>query len=62
MTNNNRFVMCMECKYAVWPEASLGECHHPDGADALTMDARKTSGRCGPNGTLYERKAHEHDG
>lgn len=56
MTQNNRFLMCMNCKHAVWPPDSLGECHHPDVADALTMEARNPNGVCGPHGKLFEEK------
>jgi hypothetical protein len=57
--DKNRFVMCMECKHAVWPQASLGECHHPEIMDALTMEARNPNGACGPQGKLYEAKKDE---
>lgn len=56
MTQNSRFVMCMDCKYAVWPHESFGECHHPDVANALTMEVRNSNGACGPHGKLYEEK------
>jgi len=62
MNNQHRFVMCMECKYAVWPHDSLGECHHPSVVDVLTMEARNPNGVCGPNGNLWEKKNGKLDG
>ena len=48
--------MCADCKYAVWPIGSLGECHHPEIANSLTMEARNPDGVCGPLGKLWEKK------
>jgi len=56
LMTNDRFVMCMNCIHAVWPQHELGYCAHPDVADALTTEARNTDGVCGPIGKLYEEK------
>ena len=53
---DQRTKYCIDCAHAVWPQESLGECHHPAAMHSLTMDARDLNGICGSLGKLYEAK------
>lgn len=53
----SNFLMCIDCKHAVWPLQSTGECHHPQATDGTTTkDARAEGGICGSLGKLHEDK------
>jgi len=48
--------MCLDCRHALWPTHSAGECHAPAAPpNTTTQDARKKGGPCGNAGTLWEK-------
>lgn len=50
---DQRFMYCIKCAYAVWPQHELGYCAHPDANQSITSECRDTTGACGPNAKLY---------
>jgi len=48
--------MCIDCRHALWPQHSTGECHAPAAPpDTTIQDARAQDGPCGNAGTLWEK-------
>ena len=50
---NQRFMFCINCAHAVWPQHELGYCGHPDARKSITSECRDDLGACGPNAKLY---------
>jgi len=50
---NQRFMFCINCAHAVWPQHELGYCGHPDARKSITSECRDALGACGPNAKLY---------
>jgi len=54
----NKFVLCLDCRHAVWPQHELGTCRAPvlQDLDMTTMQARALDHACGATGKLWERR------
>jgi hypothetical protein len=52
--------MCLDCRHALWPTHSAGECHAPTvPPDTTTRGARAQGGSCGNAGILWEKTNDE---
>jgi hypothetical protein len=54
-----RFLFCLQCAYAVWPQDALGYCAHPDSSQSITSECRAANGACGPSAKLYKEMPDE---